>query len=82
MLPQACWRPLSITHLPLTSRHNSVPGPPLLRLVRYEITKLLIVAGANVNAVDIEKETPLHEATAYGAIGVTQVITLNCEILM
>ena len=43
-------------------------------LCRYEITQVLIDAGADVNAVDVEDETPLHEATAYGAVGVTQVI--------
>ena len=40
---------------------------------RYEIANLLIDAKADVNAADKEKETPLHEATAYGAVGVTQV---------
>lgn len=36
---------------------------------------MLIDEGAEVDAIDVQGETPLHEAVAYGAIGVTQVPT-------
>ena len=41
----------------------------------YSIGQYLIGQGANINYQDIQGETPLHEAVAYGALGTTEVST-------
>lgn len=40
---------------------------------RYQTAIMLINAGADIEITDDQKETPLHEATAYDALGVVQV---------
>ena len=42
-----------------------------------DISKMLLVNGANVNAVDNWKDTPLHRAAWYGRIDVMKLLMMN-----
>ena len=71
--------------MPLTSKetinlpgnHGETPLADAIRVQQYDITKILISRGANVNHADIDGVTPLHQAVTARNLRLIEILLDN-----
>jgi len=64
---------MNCTHMS-TTRQGSTPLHQSALSGNYTMTQMLLGAGANIHAMDIEGDTPLHQSADQGLVEVSQML--------